>query len=306
MTPQITISDFGDVTVPPLDLPRGMISPSERRFLYDLARNRHHGQGALVEIGTWLGCSTMHLAAGLRDAGRGDRVHSYDDYVWRRGMATKSDQGLAEGDSFFPRFLANVASLADHIHPSRASAADLGWPGGAIETLVVDAPKSWRGVRGVFKQLAPHFIPGVTRIAFQDYLHFPSYEIALYLGSVDSLEPAAVVLNGSTVMFTLARPVDPAQTAGGFSYAGLSADQVNALWQRILAPLPPPARALMAPAHPMTLWQLGHHAAAESLLAQTDIPPDVAAFVLRKTGGKDEAHFAWLRQAILSRQPVKG
>ncbi|HIP80624.1 MAG TPA: hypothetical protein EYH07_19455, partial [Kiloniellaceae bacterium] len=63
------VSDFGDVELPPLREVPGMTSASECRYLYWLASSQLSGAGQLVEIGSWLGRSTMHLAAGLRRTG---------------------------------------------------------------------------------------------------------------------------------------------------------------------------------------------------------------------------------------------
>lgn len=305
MAPQILISDFHDVIVPPLELPHGMISQSERRFLYWLASKKHSGVGELIEIGTWLGCSTIHLAAGLRDGSTQDKVNAFDDYVWRPGMGEKSGLEIAEGDSFFPNFINNIAALRAQIEPRVASANDLEWKGGKIETLVIDAPKSWRTIRRVFKQLAPQFIRGKTRIALQDYLHLPSYELALYIASLDALEPEAIVLDGSTVQFRVTGKIPEDHLSDDFNYKLFDAAEINRLWGKILGMLPPAAYQILAPAHPMTLWQLGHHAEAEACLAKLKVTNTMVKFVLKKTGKKSDPHFVWLREAIEARKPAE-
>ena len=239
-----------------------MISESERRFLYHLTSKLHTGAGEVVEIGTWLGCSTLHLAAGLRDHGSAQVLHSYDDYQWRAGMGGKSGLDLAEGASFFPNFLENVAALRPHVDPSVASATDLNLTGGKIETLVIDAPKSWRTIRRVIRQLAPHFISGKTRIAFQDYLHLPSYELALYIASVEALVPEIVVMDGSTVVFRVAKTIPAAVLRDDYNYKTFDQARIDMLWGRIIEALPASMRYLLQPAHAMTLWQLGYRTAA--------------------------------------------
>lgn len=301
MSRTVHISNFGDVEAPSLELPPGMISESERRFLYWLASSKHTGAGEIVEIGTWLGCSTMHLAAGLRDAGRGQKLYSHDDYIWRPGMAEKSGLTIEEGASFFPNFLGNVESLRSHIEPKVASAIELGWTDGKIETLVIDAPKSWRTIRRLFKQLAPFFIPGKTRIAFQDYLHFPSYELAIYVASLDVLEPQVVVLEGSTVMFLVTDEVPEERVSDLFSYKKFDAAQIDRLWRGILGFLPKEACNKLALAYPLTLWQLGHHSKAEARLAEMELSREMTSFMLKKSNKNVESHFTWIRSAVRSR-----
>lgn len=301
----ILSSNFSDVAVPELALPPGMISEAERRFLYHLAAKLHTGAGALVEIGTWLGCSTLHLAAGLRDRGSVQQVHSYDDYQWRPGMAAKSGLDLAEGTSFYPNFLDNLGPLRPHVAPSVASATDLQWQGGKIESLVIDAPKSWRSIRRVLSQLAPHFISGKTRIALQDYLHLPSYELALYVASVEALTPEIVVLDGSTVVFRVTRAIPAAVLRDDFNYKTFDQARIDALWARIIAALPESRRYLLQPAHAMTLWQLGYREAAEAEIAALEVTKEMAQFVERKASKKTDAHFSWMRSAVLARRAAQ-
>jgi hypothetical protein len=301
----ILSSNFSDVAVPDLVLPPGMISDSERRFLYQLASRLHSGAGEVVEIGTWLGCSTLHLAAGLRDRGSAQLLHSYDDYQWRAGMAAKSGLDLAEGASFYPNFLDNLGPLRPHIDPSVASATDLNWTGGKIETLVIDAPKSWRTIRRVMRQLAPHFISGKTRIALQDYLHLPSYELALYVASVEALVPEIVVMEGSTVVFRVTKAVPAAVLRDDYNYKTFDQARIDMLWGRIIAALPASMRYLLQPAHAMTLWQLGFREAAEAEVAALDVTHAMAQFVDRKVSKKTDAHFAWMRSAVLARRAAQ-
>src|ERR1700693_2632076 len=72
---------------PPSDRPRAAlmrdvympVSPEVGRLLYVLARSRN--AGLIVEFGTSFGISGIHLAAALRDAGRGRLVTTELDAV---------------------------------------------------------------------------------------------------------------------------------------------------------------------------------------------------------------------------------
>src|SRR5262245_37306529 len=77
-----TCSTYDDVVLPPLPPVPGMVTDAECRYLYWLASTHYRGRGAVVEVGTWLGRSTLHLAAGLRDAGFPEALDCYDQYVW--------------------------------------------------------------------------------------------------------------------------------------------------------------------------------------------------------------------------------
>ena len=301
MSPLLS-SDFSEVVLPELPELPSMTSLSERRFLYHLGREVHSGRGAVVEIGTWQGGSSVHLAAGVRDSGHPGPIHCYDDFIWRPGMARKSDAGIAEGDSFFPLFEANTRPLADWIDARTASSNDLGWEGGPIEILVVDGPKSWRGIRRLFSQVVPHFLPGTTILSFQDYLHFPSYEIALFLATQDYLEPVFHTRGGTTVAFRVT-----GAAPGRFDEADVvplrkrSAEEIRALFDRLLATFPPEVADRLAPACPMVLWDCGFKAEAEAEASALGIGPVAAGQILRKIEGHGKPAFAWLAARLHER-----
>lgn len=64
----------------PLDaetLPQGWMTPLELTLLYNVAR---FGKGDFLEIGTWIGRSSIAIAAGIRDAKDQDRKLDLNDY----------------------------------------------------------------------------------------------------------------------------------------------------------------------------------------------------------------------------------
>ena len=64
--------------LPPLPEVPTMLSPEERRYLYWLGNEVWSGRGCVVEIGSWLGGSTVCLAAGMRASGHpaAGRLHN--------------------------------------------------------------------------------------------------------------------------------------------------------------------------------------------------------------------------------------
>src|SRR3712207_6643352 len=57
----------------------GMLSHQAKRMLYYLARNHYSGEGAILDMGSFLGGSTICFAAGLRQRALSTPViHSYD------------------------------------------------------------------------------------------------------------------------------------------------------------------------------------------------------------------------------------
>jgi predicted O-methyltransferase YrrM len=91
-----------------------MISPEECKYYRWLGRF-FTGAGAVVELGPWLGCSTVHILAGLeRSPGfRDRRLHVFDDFVWRSSwMDRHLPARRASRDVPLPRLSARVAAAA--------------------------------------------------------------------------------------------------------------------------------------------------------------------------------------------------
>jgi hypothetical protein len=66
----------------------------------------------------------------------------------------------------------------------------------------LDAPKRVRDVSKVLSLLGPYVIPGTTKMLWQDFIHFPSFEIAACLYRLsDFIEPLYVSEPGSTIVF---------------------------------------------------------------------------------------------------------
>jgi hypothetical protein len=73
---------FGESAAPPLPEVPSLISPREQHYLYWLTSQAYSGQGAVVELGSFLGSSAIALGAGLRDSGFDSRLWCFDRFKW--------------------------------------------------------------------------------------------------------------------------------------------------------------------------------------------------------------------------------
>jgi Methyltransferase domain len=216
----------------PSDVPT-MISPEERQYLYWLGARMWTGQGCVVEIGPWLGGSTVCLAAGMRDSGRDalGQLKVFDNFLWREFMAARANLPLAPGSSFEQHFLEQTAGYKNIIEcsaralPDEAVAGDLeaakkrftesdsvplfdGSLDRPVEILFIDGAKSWRGMRHLFRALASRFLHGTTLLVCQDFKYWGTYWVpALMMRIRECVEPVHNVLTGTTVAFRLIRPI---------------------------------------------------------------------------------------------------
>jgi hypothetical protein len=164
------------VTLPPdaVGIPT-MLSKSERRLLYSLARDYAHGDAAIVDAGCFLGGSTAALLAGVRDRAEqwaGPPVESYDlfrveAFTLEKFFADEPDVHI--GDSFRDRFAAHVARFDVPHVVHEADITEVGWSGGPIDVLFLDVLKSWEINDAVLRDFFPLLVPGRSVIVHQDY-----------------------------------------------------------------------------------------------------------------------------------------
>jgi hypothetical protein len=206
-----------------------MVSRAEQRYLHWLTRTQWRDEGHVLEIGPWLGGSTLCLARGMalaHPAAR-HRLHAFDNFTWRAFMGRFAPLSLDDGQSFEPHFHANVAeqrarivahalALPDEAIPGdveatgvRGSAASSAppfvWdPREPIEILFVDGAKSWRGMRWLLRSTAPSLRAERALLVCQDFKHWGSSWVPLLIARLaGALELVHVVRRGSTATFRL-------------------------------------------------------------------------------------------------------
>lgn len=222
-----------DVELAPVPVPT-MISREEQRYLYWLTASAWTGAGVVVEMGPWLGGSTLCLAAGIRDSEHRERfatpLHVFDNFVWREFMAGPGRPDVAPGSSFEAHFRENlrdhadllaihVASLPDDPLPDDPEAhaiRDVDAPEDSlvrwsafdpVEILFVDGAKSWEGMRHLLAVLSPHLLPGTTLLVCQDYKYWGAYWVPMILELLSDRLELVHVLEHNTVTFRLTAPL---------------------------------------------------------------------------------------------------
>ncbi len=211
-----------------------MLADEEKRYLFWLGRSGWDGDGLVVEIGPWLGGSTVCLAMGMRASGRDARgkLHTVDNFLWRDFMAARAPLPLRAGDSFETFFRKNVADFADIVvtHaralPDDAVERDAeanarrfheehtvpifdGVPGAdPISILFIDGAKSWRGMRHLLRVLSERLRPGKTLLVCQDFKFWSTDWVPMMMARLaDVVTPVHDVVGATTVAFRLERPI---------------------------------------------------------------------------------------------------
>jgi hypothetical protein len=159
----------------------GQISMDQRRFLLDYARHDFSGAGEIVDLGCWLGSSTVPLAAGLTTnrgpAARSRSIYAYDLFRWESLMevfleGTPLAGRFRDGDDFEDAFRSYLAPWRDRVRVRAGDLTALGWADGPIEFLFVDAMKSVGLANNIARRFFGALEPGTSLVFHHDFAHY--------------------------------------------------------------------------------------------------------------------------------------
>jgi hypothetical protein len=251
-----------------------MTSPAERAYARWLAQERYSGQGALVELGCWLGSMSRELVRGLADNARCPparaRLRVFDLFRWTVIMedfarGTPVAGRYQPGDDYQDLYRERMAGLMARIDLSQADLASHHWNGGPIEILLVDVMKTAQLTRQISNSFFPSLLPGRGLIAHQDYLHFghPWIHIGTFLLAA-SLEPYQVVPASCMAVFRVTRAIAP---LAGFpaTVDAFTEEQIRAAYAWNRRHLPESLHDTLASAEVHLRLQRGEHERARQL-----------------------------------------
>jgi hypothetical protein len=154
-----------------------MLGKEERILPSCLAKQTANAAGNIVELGCYLGGSTICLLDGLEQGGvlgkaEGPLLHSYDLFVANEYMIdhTLRSFGVASGDSFERVFRELLGDWAPHVATHAGDIREQKWTGGPIKLLYVDILWSWETNQHVFEQFYRALSPG-SWLIHQDYVY---------------------------------------------------------------------------------------------------------------------------------------
>lgn len=192
--------------MPPHPIP-AMTTDAERECYYRLAKEGA-GKGAIVELGAWMGASTAYIAEGVRDSGVKQKAQVYDKFQSKPGHIRKvkefySKRGIdkAPVGPCLMSFRENLGQLMEYVEPHQGLIEKLKWGDEPISVLITDAPKRVPQISPVLTTFRKALQPGSV-MAWQDFCHFPSYEIPACLYRIrDHIEFVEAVVPGTTLVF---------------------------------------------------------------------------------------------------------
>lgn len=224
---------------------RTMLTKAELDALYSASKNDLSGKGTMVDLGTWLGGSTVAMLEGsarnARPAAAGQLMHAFDKFELNAYLKEHYPypelRDIPVGGSFLPVFERQLAKWSTRLRTYPGDLGTMGWSGGPIELLHVDIMKTWALANTVVKDFFPKLIPGRSLVFHQDFVHYNTVWIHVLMYRMrDHFEVVRHIPNSTTVIFRLRSSIPEPVTAHVYGPADFSEQEVRAAfaWSREL------------------------------------------------------------------------
>jgi len=198
-----------------------MLTDNELCFLEQYGRYSYTGAGKIVDLGCWLGGSTLALARGVADSAHQKRrtrrrpIDAFDRFVWEDwmtpiGRMLDVPKQYAPGDDYFEDVEVLLRSHEGMVRLRRGDLVDEPDFRDVIEFLFIDAMKSWPLANAIQRVFFPRLIPERSLIVQQDFgYHHPIVATAhvLMWRLRDAFEAVHHVPNSCSVVFFHRRPL---------------------------------------------------------------------------------------------------
>jgi hypothetical protein len=263
----------------------GMTSWHEQHWVRTYAAHTYQGHGAIVDLGCFLGATTIALAEGLalNPRVKTSQVHAYDLFRWSKGFELwaegKGMEGrFADGESFLAEFLERTADWRDYIVVHEQDIAHAQWRNGPIEFLFVDAMKTAETASAITRAFFPHLLAGIGYLVHQDFSHAYTPWVHLITYRLrDYFSIAADVPASGTTVFRCENQIPPAAADVDVSFARCSGAEIEAAFDHSLGLVPDEKKGNITAAKAMAYRERGDIARASDILASTlDDAPSLA------------------------------
>jgi hypothetical protein len=245
----------------------GMTSTTEQAYFRWYAQHIYTGHGQIVDLGCWLGSTTISLAMGLvenRHPGAALRkIHAYDNFVWNPaydgGVAATPLEGRYQaGQSFLEEFRSRIAPWQARIEVHPADLRHIGPEDGEIEFLLIDAMKSWDLANAIAGNFFPALIPGSSFILHQDFAHcYTPWIHLIHYRFRDYFEPVYDIPLSSSVVFKLRKTIPKELLTSSYQPGSFTTDEIQSAFDYSLGIVCKEKRPNVAAAKVMHFIRLG-------------------------------------------------
>lgn len=230
-------------------------------------------KGEIVDLGCWLGSTTLSLAAGLRELNDNGKVYAFDRFMWEPWMDLYSSEHWCDylpGESFLPETRRRMGDLKPWVVLVCADLTTYHWDSGPVRLLLVDAMKSWRLTTTIGREFFAALIKGAI-VLHQDYLSFnhPWLSVLQYRLR-DYMRYESCVSHGCTASFKVMQEIPQDVLLKVTDFSQLSDEEAESSWRWSLEVIGERARGAMACSKIMHYLGNGDIARSKALLAESE------------------------------------
>lgn len=190
----------------------GMTTYIEQDYYRKAAEDVCEIAGEIVDLGCWLGSTTLSLLHGCESSEQTQNVWAFDNFTWESYMDgmnihKQKTKKYNVGDSFKQEFIDRVGTRISRINLCEVDLNKYKWNGGKVKLLLVDAMKTVGLMSNIAASFYPSLVPGSILI-HQDYKHwYSSWIHCLQYAFRDHFDVEHETSDGSTVSFKLTKPI---------------------------------------------------------------------------------------------------
>lgn len=260
----------------------GMTSRQEQHWLRTYAAETYEGRGALVDLGCFLGATTISLAQGLALSSKSalNRIHAYDLFTWSNdfelwAQGREVEGRFISGESFLPEFLRRTEKWRDCIVVHDEDLAQAQWRDGPIEFLLVDAMKSPETASAILRGFFPHLLPGQSYVMHQDFAHCDTPWIHLLAFRLrDYFSVVADVARSATSVFRCEKAPGGFDLEMNLSLSSCSEAEIEAAFDYSLDLVTDDKKPNIIAAKAMAYLERGNFARACEIMAHPQYGPE--------------------------------
>lgn len=187
----------------------GMTSNGEQAHYTETSRSMASVMGYIVDLGCWMGSTTISLVRGCIDFIDTQKIVAIDRFVWEGWM----DYTIGEcdnykaGDDFMPEFIRRMGDYLKHITVIKANLVSYAWSGDPIKILLIDAMKTERLSENISREFYPSLIHD-SIVIHQDFKHhYHSWIFVLHYRLREYFIPIFEASDSTTVSFKLVKQI---------------------------------------------------------------------------------------------------
>jgi hypothetical protein len=221
-----------------------MLTDNELCFLEQYGRHSYTGAGKIVDLGCWLGGSTLALARGVAENPQQSRktrrrpIDAFDRFIWEDwmtpiGRMLDVPKQYAPGDDYLEDVEAVLRSHEGMVRFRRQELLEEPDFRDLIEFLFIDAMRSWPLANAIQRTFFPRLIPERSLIVQQDFgYHHPIVATAhvLMWRLRDAFEPVYHVPDSCSVVFFHRRPLIR-RVLQSLDPETITVDEVHEIWE---------------------------------------------------------------------------